>query len=300
MNAQVINQLFVDQLNDGNMTKLASETGAYIKGKLREASFARKILPMQYITAGECQVSINHDGLVKIVDVEPDSFGMELTLRGQPTVRYVEGERFEVSFGQISSEEFEKTEEELLAYQYPITDVIQQNMVKDMQKVEDEVFVRLVNAAAVASGKSVAFGTLGTKTILDAMTTLFNTLEVDPVVSYYPVKTSAILMAQEDFNKLSLIPASIIGNDAATQQYVNGFAQEKLLGKNIIVTNKRDIVPAGTMYAFTTPEHLGVNYCLNDVKFFIEKKRNLIKMSSSELVGSGIINGKGVAKLTFS
>ena len=54
------------------------------------------------------------------------------------------------------------------------------------------------------------------------------------------------------------------------------------------------------MYAFASQEFMGKFYVLNDVKFWIEKKRNLIKWSAYETLGMAIINNKSVAKLVWS
>jgi hypothetical protein len=51
----------------------------------------------------------------------------------------------------ISSEDFQKTEEELLAYEMPITDVIERNSVKDIQEIEDNAFISRIDAAIAVS-----------------------------------------------------------------------------------------------------------------------------------------------------
>ena len=126
ISASTVNELFVQKLNspDG-LEKVAQEGSAFIRQKLREVSFARKIINPQYVTKADLQRSVNHDGLVKIVDIEPDSKAMVVNLRGNPDFKYIMGERFEIPFFMVSSEEFQKTEEELLAYEMPLTEVIE-------------------------------------------------------------------------------------------------------------------------------------------------------------------------------
>ena len=152
MNPKTVNELFVQKL-DSEHEKVAAETAAFIRTKLREVAFSRKIINPQYVTKADLQRSLQHDQLVKIIDIEPDSAAMEINLRGTPHTRYVEGKRFEISFFNISSEEFQKIEEELLAYEMPITEVIERNSVKDIQKIEDTAFMRAIDAALVSSTK---------------------------------------------------------------------------------------------------------------------------------------------------
>jgi hypothetical protein len=298
VNPRTINELFVQKL-DSEHEKVAAETAAFIRTKLREVSFARKIVNPQYVTKADLQRSVQWDQLVKIVDIEPDSAAMTINLRGNPDVRYVEGQRAEIQFFNISSEEFQKTEEELLAYEMPITEVIERNSIKDIQKIEDTAFMTAVEAAVVKSGKSVSYTptTSGTIEIL-AFTKLFNSLEA--VTTSSPLKTDLVLMNLADFNKFMALPATTIGSAVAGEQYINGFKYDTLLGKKLIVTNKGDLVPTGSIYAFASQEFLGKFYILNDTKFWVEKKRNLIKWSAYETIAQAIINVNAVAKLTLT
>jgi hypothetical protein len=102
------------------------------------------------VTRADCQRSVNHDTLVKIVDVEPKSRAMAISFRGAPTARFIRGSKAEVAFFTISSEMFQKTEQELLAYEMPITKIIEENSVKDIQEIEDREFVIHIEAAVQA------------------------------------------------------------------------------------------------------------------------------------------------------
>ena len=107
-------------------------------------------------------------------------------------------------------------------------------------------------------------------------------------------------MNQADFNKFMALPATTIGSGVAGEQYINGFKYDTLLGKKLIVTNKGDLVPEKSIYAFAAQEFLGKFFILNDTKFWVEKKRNLIKWSAYETLGMGIGNIQGVAKITLT
>jgi len=139
ISASTINELFVQKLNSPEgLTKVAQEGSAFIRSKLREVSFARKVIQPEYVTKADLQRSVNHDGLVKIVDIEPDSKAAVVNFRGNPDTNYLQGTRYEIPFFMISSDDFQKTEEELLAYEMPLTEVIERNSVKDIQRIEDK------------------------------------------------------------------------------------------------------------------------------------------------------------------
>ena len=140
--AAMMNELFTHRLssNEGK-EKLAEYGGSYVRDRLREVAFCRKVLPPQQVTRADCQVSVNHDTLVKIVNVEPKSRAMVMSFRGQPTANFIRAPKAEIGFVTISSEMYQKNEQELLAYDMPITKVIEENVVKDIQEIEDREFI---------------------------------------------------------------------------------------------------------------------------------------------------------------
>ena len=229
-NAETINELFVQKLGtkDG-LDKVAMQGSAFIRQKLREVSFARKIINPVYVTQADCQRSVNHDGLVKIVDIEPDSNASIINFRGKPDTSYVAGERFEIPFFGVSSDDFQKTEEELLAYEMPLTEVIEKNSVKDIQAVEDKSFIDTINSlvdatTAAANGSTPdAAGTAGSQWITgglssddgsidkESFTNLFNILDGSQL------KADTLLMGSEMYNRLLLWQASNAGDSYGTE-----------------------------------------------------------------------------------
>jgi hypothetical protein len=298
--ANVINELFVSKLDQPEgREKLAAEGSAFIRTKLREVSFARKIINPVYVTKADLQRSVQHDGLVKIVDIEPDSAAMAINFRGGADARYVEGERYEIPFFMITSEDFQKTEEELLAYEMPITDVIERNSVKDIQEIEDNAFISRVNAAITVSTKTTAVTTSGGYVDKSVFTQLFNLLEAGGGTTDR-LKTDVVLMNNQDYNNLLLWNATSVGDEVGREITVNGYTYATLFGKKLIVTNKADLVAQGTMYAFAAQEFLGNFFVLNDTRFWIDKKKNLVTWSAYESIGMGIGNIRSVASITWT
>jgi hypothetical protein len=289
-----INELFLQKLNSKEgIDKVASAGSAFIRKKIREVSFARKVLNPEYVVAADCQRSVNHDGLVKIIDIEPDSSAMIVNFRGEPDTRYIAGERFEVPFFGVASEDFQKTEEELLAYEMPLTDVIEKNSVKDIQKKEDEAWMAKFNAAITGSGNFEEV-TLDSDSSIkkSSFVTLFDMLDGNEL------KVGTLLMNKKTFNKLLLYPATSVGDQIGSQVTINGYTYATLFGHNLIVTNKTDLV-GDEIFAFAPQEYFGKFFILNDLKFWVEKKRNIITWGATELIGGGIGNIKAAAKITW-
>ena len=302
ISASTINELFVQKLNSPEgLEKVAMEGSAFIRQKLREVSFARKIIQPEYVTKADLQRSVNHDGLVRIVDIEPDSKAMTVNFRGQPTANYLQGERYEIPFYMISSEDFQKTEEELLAYEMPLTEVIERNSVKDIQKIEDENFLKTVDAAITVSSNNttLANNVWEASGAFDKGTfeTLFNTLDGNQL------RAEVILMSTVMFNKLFMWDATTVGDSVGSEVSVNGYSYASLFGRKLIVSNKVDLLKDGDahkIYAFTGQEFMGNFNVLNDTKFWIEKKKNVISFAAYETLGIGIGNADSCASVTLN
>lgn len=294
-NVKTLNELFVQKLNSPEgINKVAQEGSAFIRQKLREVSFARKILPPQYVTKADLQRSVNHDGLVKIVDIEPESKAMAINFRGNPDTRYVMGERFEIPFYMISSEDFQKTEEELLAYEMPLTEVIERNSVLDIQKIEDTNFLSRVDDAITTESSALtgSYDTDGSIKKSD-FKALFDVLDGNFL------RAEVLLMDLKMFNRLFLYDATTVGDQVGSEVSVNGYSYSTLFGRKLVVSNKSDLLD-NKIYAFASPDFFGQFLILNDTKFWIEKKKNIITWAAYESIGMGIGNTKACAKITLS
>lgn len=291
---KVVNELFLQKIaSPEGIAAFENTASSFVRTKLREVSFARKILPPQYVTKADLHPSVNHDGVVKIVDIEPDSKAMALNFRGDATYKYVEGDRYEIPFFTVSSENYQKTEEELLAYNMPITEVIEKNSVLDIHKQEDTTFLAAVNGGMPsANAITGSFDTDGTIKKID-IKRLYDLLDGQELLA------QTVLMNSTMYNRLMLYNATTVGDEMATQVVINGFTYGKLFGKNLVVSNKVSLI-GNVVYAFTAPEFLGEFDVLNDIKFWLKKEKNLVTFANYESIGIGIGNVKSMAKITLS
>lgn len=303
--ASTLNSLFSAHLdsNEGK-EKLAAVAQAYVRDKLRENSFMRKILPPQQVTKADMQVSVNHDTMVYIDEIEPNSRAMTLTFRGQPTARFIRAPRYEIPIFCVSSERFEKTEQELLSYRMPITKVIEDNSVKDIQEIEDHRGLTYVEAAVQATGQIVrgeqaeadadAFG---------AGNGLRGTVQRSDLIKLFKEldgkrrRLSKILCNEEDWDDVMGWTIEDYGDTVQGKVAVDGYTYDRIMGRMVIRTVKTDILQTGNIYGFTSPEFLGKFLILNNTKFYIDKVANLIMWQSWEDIGMAIGNVSSIAKL---
>jgi len=320
--SQVLNDMFSSKLNSSEGKEKIAEVGSvYIRDRLREVCFVDKIQPPEPVTRTDCQRSVNHDTLVKIVDIEPQSRAMAITFRGQPTARFIRAARVEVPFFTISSEKFEKTEQELLAYEMPITKIIEDNSVKDLQEVKDRTWLLFVEAGVQAmqldaNGSYTAMNVSGYASVIKsrvikgsgAITAGNDDFVIHPIlrpdlvnlfklIDANRLRCERFLMTEPDYDDILSWTLQDMGDKMQSETMVDGYKYNLLLGRKLIRTVKTDILRVGNVYAFTAPEFLGKNYVLNNTKFYIDKIANMITWQSWMDVAVNVSNIASVAKL---
>lgn len=330
--ADMVNSGFIERLETEGPTKTAAASLNYIKDRLRESSFADMIVPNERVVRGDLQRSTEHDTLVKIVDIEPGSRAMAVNFRGQPTAEYVNGKRYAIGFFTISSLKFEIVEQELMAYEMPITRIIEENSLKDMVEVKDREFLNHVESCINAmqaegnsgsSAFSVADGQTSISKIKGVLAiqsggsaTDFETFAIQraDIVNIKKLLKRQIVVGSETVRAGRLRPALMLmtesdsddfdqwthedyGDRLQSETALDGYTYNKVLGLRIIRTIKNDILREGNVYVFTAPEFFGRNYTLNDVKFYIDKVANRIFWQAWMDVGMGFGNIAAVVKL---
>lgn len=293
LDSQAFNNLFIERLDtvDG-MQKTAQAGAAFVRTKIREVGFSRKILPPESVTRADLQRATDHDTLVKIVDLEHDSRAMAINFASEADDRYLQGKRYAIPFFKIESEKFMKNEAELLAYDYPITKVIEDNSVKDIQTVEDSKFLEYCESAIAITGKKVV--STGTTVNRKELTSLFKMISGDKLA------VGCVLMTTVDFDDWCVQPATDVGSPMATEMTVQGYKYDTILKRKLVVTNKTDLLLPGEIWAYTEPQYLGNMFILNDVKFWIKKEADLVIWKTWEYMGGGIGNIGALAKIELN
>jgi len=329
VSARMFNESFSTKIaTSEGKEKLAEYGGSYIRDRLREVSYARKVIPPENVVRADCQVSVNHDTLVKIVELEPQSRAMSISFRGQPTARFIRGSRAECAFFTISSEQFQKPEQELLAYSMPITKIIEENSVKDIQEIEDREFTihveaavqalqveanggvsTALNASNLTLGAVVEFSVLKGELARSAPTNdaTPRALQRQDLVRLFKLldgnrlRSERLLMTEVDWDDVLTWTVEDNGDRIQSETTVDGYKYNTLLGRAYIRTIKTDLLRPGNIYIFTKPEFFGKFYVLNNTKFYIDKIANMITFQAWEDIGMLVANIAAVRKLeTYS
>jgi hypothetical protein len=290
LDPQTFNNLFIERLDTTEgMQKSAAAGATFIRSRMRENGVFRRILPPVGVTPAELQVATDHDTLIFVRDIEHDSKAMYLNFAGEADERYLQGKRYAIPFYKIESEKFVKSEGELLAYKYPVTKVIEENSVKDMQAVEDYRFIDHSEAAIAITGKRLT--SAATAVDRKTLNSLFK------MIDYDKLSVGVVLMNNVDWDDYCIQPATDVGSGLATEITIGGYKYQTILGRRLVVTNKHEMLLPGEVWAYTDPAYLGDFLVLNDIKFWIKKEADLVMWKSWEYLGGGFGNIRSIAKL---
>ena len=330
------NQKVMDSMNShSGQEKIAAGLGSWTRDRIREVCAVDKILTPRDITPADCQVSLNHDTLVRIENIEPESRAMAITYRGMPTAKFIRAARYAIPFYMIASEMIEKTEEELMAYRdMPLTRIIEDNIIKDMQEFKDRITIDHFEACVQgmqydANGNT--FTALRASTYATAikvsvfkgrnavlrgiddfivqplikpdLVTLrkafsdFNRTAVSTGGRSRRLELDKILITKTDFEDMNNFTLQDLGDRVTGEVVENGWKHPTVLGIKFITTVKTDIFKPGNIWGFCAEEFMGKSYVLQRAKFYVDKVMNVIKWASWMHVGVGIGNIASVIKL---
>lgn len=284
-----INRSFLDKIDQGLEKEAGVAMSAFVRQRLREDGFTRKILPPTFITAAELDRQLTEEPAV-IVEKEPDSIAASLPFLARSELRYFKGSRYAVTFEKIASADFRKSKFELATYRTDIRTVLQENSIKDMQKQEDQGFYNSISAIASASGNTHAISGGFTKA---------NLMQAVKYMVKNQLPVGCILMTQSMYADMLAFPATDIGSPAASDLFRGEASQAGFYGYPVITTIKNDIVADNELFIFAPPEYLGQFYMLQDATVFLKTEMDFIEFTTYESIGVGIGNTNAIVHITF-
>lgn len=305
------NAAFVKEIGGPNAAKVAEAAGLYIAEKLRERSFARQILTPRVVTRYDLKNSEEHDQLVfideKEINVGP---AKAISFKAEPDGKYITTPRYQIPIFEISSDLYAKKEIELLASTQPVTKVLEEVVVREIEEVEDGFFLKYAAAAAANAGNDVVVNqgaAVGTRLTKTATKTLINLIETKRL------RCSTILMSVSMFNDILDMEWEQLGSDLLKEVTVDGYKYYNWAGRKLIVSIKEELFKSTTVapnggpgsgapqiYAFAEEKALGRFLVLDSTKFGVRKVFNVIEMMGWEYIGIGIGNDKACARITIT
>jgi len=297
-----VNNAFINMLDQGLEKQAQDAVNDYIRVRMREDGFHRRILPPVQITNDELDRQVDTDKPVKVVDKEPQSpAAISVPFATQPANRYIRGPRFRVMFDRIMTPRFTKDIDELRTYDMDIRQILSDNSIKDMLAEEDGKFIAVCNLLLVAQGavvpetNSVQWQNIGGGITRD---TIAESMKILPSTPNH-LNPSTILINNVSIWDVVKWGRDEAGGDLSQDLLERGFAEREIMGVRWIVTIKRDLVPDSTTFQFAEPKFLGKFFILEDTTMYIDRKAFMLEFYAYESLGSAIANVAAVGRADF-
>ena len=302
VSAQYINSNFVRKIEEGRIKEAEAAGTTFIRKKMREDAFSRRIITPVSLTEDEIDRSLDSDQPQKIVEKEPDSTATYVPFKGSGELTWFTGPRYAVRFGKTESQKFTKSKFELMTYRNDIRKILSDNSVKDMALEEDRHFIDTVEACIALNPGVQSLTPAGGLTPAN-----FANLLKAMVALKKPI--GKILCSKSLYYDTLKFDAQQVGDQIVSRHYDNGVeGEEKLFGVPVVTTIKAgtagslkrdEVIADNVMYLFAPENYLGNFFLLQDATLFIKQEADLIQFWSYAAPGIGIGETEAIIKMTF-
>lgn len=303
-NVAQMNQLIMNAIdrNNGEIKEASNQGGKMLQRELREQGFQRRIMPPEPVTNADLVPALDHDLPRMIREMKPKTKGaMTISFGDTADSQTFYANKYEIVFNPITTPEYTKDVNELRTIKGDLRQAITDNALLDMQTEEDGRFIAGVDTIV---GPVNGVGLSGECQNFEIEGGI--TRQTYPLIKNFledlNLNVGCALMNRHTAKAFEQMPRNEIGGDLAQDIFKQGNAalsEAVIFGIRHIFTIKRSIVPNGVVYLFTEPAYLGDFCILSDVTMYVEKKKDILRFSAQELIGTTIANVAGVVKVKF-
>jgi WD40 repeat protein len=303
---RMVNEAFIEKMASGDdrLVKEAQDAiNDYVRVRMREDGFWRRILPPVTITNDELDRQVDTDKPVKVVDKEPASpAAISVPFATLPLNRYIRGPRFRVMFDRILTPKFTKDVDELRTYDMDIRQILSDNSIKDMLAEEDGKAILTVNTLLVGPGIPNPDTGVVQHVVISGGITRDNLAEAMKTLPRTPnhLNVATVLVNNVTIWDVVKFGRDEVGGDLSQDMFENGFSERDLMGRRWIVTIKRDLVPDSTIFLFAAPKFLGKFFVLEDTTMYVDRRAFMLEFFAYESIGSSIANTAAIGRVDFT
>lgn len=262
--------------NPGTYKQAADDASDYVRLKLREQGFSRKIIEPTEVGASDIDQAIHTDKPIKIYQKETDiQPAVSVGYAAQPINFYIRPSKFIVSPTMLITPKIQKHKWELRTYKYDVRQVFADNIVKDMEAVEDRALLATVNVALIGAGtampgsgvaqyKNIAGG-FSRSSVVNAC---FQIVQQTP----YNIPVETNLINNITYSEHLKWRRDEAGGDFSEETLTKGWTKSRLFDQNWLVTIKRGLVPNNTQYLFGPTKFLGKSVLFTPPTMYVEVK----------------------------
>lgn len=307
------NEAFIDMVKAGEYKQASVSAQAFTRNRLREESFAEKIITPIDISNDELDKAEDPELLVKWNDREPDQAPAVTVPLGTTADGYeFYGDRYASYFTRVMSPLFHKEIDKLRGYQYDIRQIILENSTKDLAEEIDRSFIAKINSVigTVNTANSLNGMNLPQNVEISGGITRENISEAFKVIQRLRVpfgptqpdggaSKGCMLLNNITAQEFVKMGPSEVGWDNSQESWNTGLPSKTLCGVKPIYTLKSNLVPDNTIYLFSSEEFLGKYYRLQALTCYMETKAFFLSFMQYMNISLAIGNVRGVCKITF-
>lgn len=288
--ASASNRRWMDVAESGHqgLEKLSELHSSQLAGYLKEKAVLDKALPPEDISPSDCEVGPTTDTLYYRIHLQTETRAFLSTFEAMPReVQEIYVPRVFVSFLMLSTPKYVANDYNIMAYPFPVTKQVEDQIGLDMHEAKDWVMLRDLEAAIQASRADYGNVLRGVEAQADIEANGTNTrfrgkLRREDMINLkakYPGergRIERIIVPETDYIQLERFKDDDFGDGLLSDVFVNGLESEKVHGVAIIRTikidNRRgDVFRTGNIYAFANHTMIGRNFNLRGLKFYIER-----------------------------
>lgn len=294
-----VSQLWDATASMEKTAETSSAVGFFTRDRLRQECVLDRVLPPQFITQNDLERNTNDDYPLIRVEKELDTKAFALGFRGSAETNWFDGQKYEITFGQVRTQEHNKTQEELMTMKAPVVDYFNRNGVFDLGAKTDIQFRSGLDTAAAASSN-----------VITSASTAFTKADAVKMLKQMEIKrcpAGCWIVTESRWNDILLMSPNDLGYTLVGELALNG-AKKIPTFLDIPVVRTIEAAHAGYVdsvwdnkgvYLCSTPDFLGKNFILQDVQYHMERKYNLLTWAAWMTRGAGIGNIKAVVRTDF-
>lgn len=229
------NQNFHSMVKSGALGQAQNYLGNVTRQLLRENGFNGAIAECKPVNPSDCRPRTDSLGLSYFTYVEPESGASVLSFRGDtPVNQYVSAGQVEIPFNFIRSRAYTIKTEDLMFYPFPITKMIEDNIIYDLHEAQDHYTINnALIPAVLRTGKwavyNGSFDKLGARMGFD-------------LIAANRLRASKILFADQLYNQLVTQGSEFFGHEMNSQVVTSGYTASTFGNRTLIQSIKSTLL----------------------------------------------------------
>lgn len=302
-NIRESNAVLIEGLRNEATRKEAADTVRdYLRIRNREDGMVGKILPRTNITSAQLDRQVDTPDPVVVNDIEADSSGADVVAFGTgPKTVMIDAGRYAVVFKRIESRRYQQDVNRMLTWNMDIKQQLKDFLLKDIQYAEDAGFIAACNSIVGdvnTVNENVESCLWTTQGPLDRVS--FSNARKGLQATNRHLRSTIGLMNDLTVWDIPKLNRNEIGGDLAEKLFTDGNIMTNVMGLNLVVTIKNELVADNDLWQFANPEYLGDFLVLDDIILSTENINFWIEFFGYETIGMAIKNIAALCRTSFT